>query len=97
MPVPQQEVVVEEIKEPIPEVQPVPVEPPPPERSPSPADEVIEPEPLKYTEGVSRPFFHVNIKGNSHGGLLANISFYYIYVFKLKYFLINSTIDKIYH
>lgn len=79
MPVPQQEVVVEEIKEvPIPEVPipEVPVELPPSERSPSPADEVIEPEPLKYIEGVSRPFFHVNIKGNSHGGLFANILLY---------------------
>lgn len=70
MPVPPQEVVVEEVKEvPIPDVQPVLVEPPPPERSPSPADEVIESEPLKYIEGISKPFFHVNIKGNSHGGL----------------------------
>ncbi|XP_025423037.1 obscurin isoform X4 [Sipha flava] len=70
MPVPLQEVVIEEVKEvPIPDIHPVlPVEPPPPERSPSPADEVIEPEPLKYIEGVSKPFFHVNIKGNSHGG-----------------------------
>jgi len=68
-PPPKQEItVVEEIKEvPIPE--PVPVVPPPPERSPSPCEEEIEAEPLKYIEGVSKPFFHVNIKGTSHGGL----------------------------
>ncbi|KAL4084740.1 hypothetical protein QTP88_027657 [Uroleucon formosanum] len=70
MPVPHQEVIVEqEIKEEvsIPQVEPVPTEPPPPERSPSPAEEEIESEPLKYTEGVSKPYFHVNIKGTSHG------------------------------
>lgn len=67
-----------EIKEvPIPEV-PVPVEPPPPERSPSPAEEVIEAEPMKYIEGVSKPYFHVNIKGTNHGGLLTNILYFYI-------------------
>jgi len=77
MPVPHQEVIVEqEIKEevPIPEVESVPTEPPPPERSPSPAEEEIESEPLKYIEGVSKPYFHVNIKGTNHGGLLLNIS-----------------------
>jgi len=76
MPVPHQEVIVEkEIKEevPIPQVEPVPTEPPPPERSPSPAEEEIESEPLKYIEGVSKPYFHVNIKGTSRGGLLPNI------------------------
>lgn len=61
------------IKEvPIPEVL-APIEPPPIERSPSPVEEVIEAEPLNYIEGVSKPYFHVNIKGTSHGGLLANI------------------------
>ncbi|KAL4084741.1 hypothetical protein QTP88_027657 [Uroleucon formosanum] len=73
MPVPHQEVIVEqEIKEEvsIPQVEPVPTEPPPPERSPSPAEEEIESEPLKYTEGVSKPYFHVNIKGTSHGGVI---------------------------
>lgn len=74
MPVPQ--AVVDEVKEvPIPEVptESVPTEPPPPERSPSPADEVIEAEPLNYVEGVSKPYFHKNIKGTNHGGLLLNI------------------------
>ncbi|XP_060875327.1 obscurin isoform X5 [Metopolophium dirhodum] len=73
MPVPHQEVIVEkEIKEeePIPQVEPVPTEPPPPERSPSPAEEEIESEPLKYIEGVSKPYFHVNIKGTSRGGVI---------------------------
>lgn len=74
MPVPPQEVIVEkEIKEEVPQVEPVPTEPPPPERSPSPAEEEIESEPLKYTEGVSKPYFHVNIKGTSRGGLLPHI------------------------
>lgn len=71
MPVPKQEV-DDIITVPVPEV-PAPIEPPPPERSPSPADEVIESEPLKYIEGVSKPYFHVNIKGTNHGGLLASI------------------------
>ncbi|XP_022174782.1 obscurin-like isoform X6 [Myzus persicae] len=71
MPVPPQEVIVEkEIKEEVPQVEPVPTEPPPPERSPSPAEEEIESEPLKYTEGVSKPYFHVNIKGTSRGGVI---------------------------
>lgn len=74
IPIPKQEIVDDGIKEmPIPE--PVPIEPPPPERSPSPAEEVIEAEPLKYIEGVSKPYFHVNIKGTNHGGLLTNIYF----------------------
>lgn len=72
MPVPKQEV-EDVIKVPVPEVPAAPIEPPPPERSPSPADEVIEAEPLNYIEGVSKPYFHVNIKGTNHGGLLANI------------------------
>jgi len=71
MPVPKQEVVDKEI--PIPE--PIPIEPPPPERSPSPVEEVIEAEPLKYIDGVSKPYFHVNIKGTNHGGLLTKIYF----------------------
>ncbi|XP_050059981.1 obscurin isoform X6 [Aphis gossypii] len=73
MPVPEKEVIVEkEIKEeiPIPPIEPVPTEPPPPERSPSPAEEEIESEPLKYVEGVSKPYFHVNIKGTNHGGVI---------------------------
>ncbi|XP_026820148.1 obscurin-like isoform X6 [Rhopalosiphum maidis] len=73
MPVPQKEVIVEkEIKEevPAPQVEPIPTEPPPPERSPSPAEEEIESEPLKYVEGVSKPYFHVNIKGTSRGGVI---------------------------
>ncbi|XP_029346662.1 obscurin isoform X6 [Acyrthosiphon pisum] len=73
MPVPHQEVIVEKeiIEEvPIPQVEPVPTEPPPPERSPSPAEEEIESEPLKYIEGVSKPYFHVNIKGTSRGGVI---------------------------
>lgn len=75
MPVPKQEAVVEKeiIKEEVPIPEPVPIEPPPPERSPSPAEEEIESEPLKYVDGVSKPYFHVNIKGNSRGGLLPNI------------------------
>ncbi|XP_050523342.1 obscurin isoform X47 [Daktulosphaira vitifoliae] len=40
-----------------------------PERSPSPAEEVIEEEPLKYIPGVSKPYFHTNIKGTNHGGI----------------------------
>jgi len=71
MPVPEKEVIVEkEIKEEIliPPIEPVPTEPPPPERSPSPAEEEIESEPLKYVEGVSKPYFHLNIKGTNHGG-----------------------------
>uniref|UniRef100_A0A2S2PE49 Muscle M-line assembly protein unc-89 n=1 Tax=Schizaphis graminum TaxID=13262 RepID=A0A2S2PE49_SCHGA len=70
MPVLHKEVIVEkEIKEevPVPQVEPIPTEPPPPERSPSPAEEEIESEPLKYVEGVSKPYFHVNIKGTSRG------------------------------
>lgn len=72
MPVPKQEVkAVEIIEVPI----EVPVEPivPPPERSPSPCEEEIEAEPLNYVEGVSKPYFHVNIKGTNHGGLSLNI------------------------
>lgn len=70
MPVPIQEIKVEEeVKEvPIPQPEPIP-EPPPPERSPSPCEEEIEAEPLNYIEGVSKPYFHVNIKGTNHGGL----------------------------
>ncbi|XP_025192239.1 obscurin isoform X4 [Melanaphis sacchari] len=73
MPIPHEEVIVEkDIKEeiPIPQVEPVPTEPPPPERSPSPAEEEIESEPLKYIEGVSKPYFHLNIKGTSRGGII---------------------------
>ncbi|XP_060852350.1 obscurin isoform X3 [Rhopalosiphum padi] len=73
MPVPNKEVIVEkEIKEevPVPQVEPIPTEPPPPERSPSPAEEEIESEPLKYVEGVSKPYFHVNIKGTNRGGVI---------------------------
>lgn len=77
---PPKAVVENEIKEPIPEVQPVPVDPPPPERSPSPVEEVIEAEPMKYIEGVSKPYFHVNIKGTNHGGLLTNI-FLFLFTF----------------
>lgn len=75
MPVVHEEV-EEKKEEPIPE--PEPTQPPPPARSPSPCEEVIEPEPLNYIEGVSKPFFHRNIKGTNHGGLLANILFYKI-------------------
>lgn len=73
MPVPKQEVKAVETVEVLIEV---PVEPPvvpPPERSPSPCEEEIEAEPLNYVEGVSKPYFHVNIKGTNHGGLLLNI------------------------
>lgn len=74
MPVVQEEVkIVDEIKE-IPPPEPIP-EPPQPERSPSPAEEEIEAEPLKYIEGVSKPFFHRNIKGINYEGLLAIINF----------------------
>lgn len=75
MPVVREEV-VEKKEVPIPE--PEPIEPPPPARSPSPSEEVIEAEPLSYIEGVTKPFFHRNIKGTNHGGLLANIVFYKI-------------------
>lgn len=69
MPVKQKEVTfAEEVKEEV----PPPAEPPPPERSPSPAEEEIESEPLKYIEGVSKPFFHRNIIGTNHGGWLTN-------------------------
>lgn len=71
MPVTKQDDGIKEI--PIPEVPAPIIEPPPPERSPSPAEEEIESEPLNYVEGVSKPYFHVNIRGTSHGGLLKYI------------------------
>lgn len=74
MPVPKEEVIIDEIKE-VPILEPAPVEPipPPPERSPSPCEEEIAAEPIKYVEGVSKPYFHVNIKGTNNGGLLTII------------------------
>lgn len=79
MPIQKQEVQIDEIKEvTIPEPAPVEPVPPPPERSPSPCEEEIEAEPIKYVEGVSKPYFHVNIKGTNHGGLLTNVLFHKI-------------------
>ncbi|XP_050440780.1 obscurin isoform X43 [Adelges cooleyi] len=59
--------VVKTIEEPPVEVMEQPPPCPPPERSPSPAEEEIESEPLKYIEGVSKPYFHTNITGTNHG------------------------------
>lgn len=75
MPVPKEVKAVEITEIPIEVPIEVPVEPivPPPERSPSPCEEEIEAEPLNYIEGVSKPYFHVNIKGTNHGGLSLNI------------------------
>jgi len=96
MPAPKQEIVDDGIKE-IPIPEPVPIQPPPPERSPSPVEEEVESEPLKYIEGVSKPYFHVNIKGTSHGGLLTNIYLlkYISSVLIYNYHLVNIIIDKI--